>query len=176
MSGCPISSRCSGPSCAPARCSSDVKRQANAAFPEELGSLLASEYAATGAALRGFVRKCLVLDLDDTLWGGVVGEVGPEGIQVGASYPGNIYRAIQQAARRMHEDGVLLALNSLNNEGDVWQAFELSRPRFSSSAISRRLSALSRQLIRQAEKCAARGPGPSAATPDCPGSHPAAVV
>jgi glycosyltransferase involved in cell wall biosynthesis len=99
-----------------------------------------------------------------------------EGIQVGASYPGNIYRAIQQAARRMHEDGVLLALNSLNNEGDVWQAFELSRPRFSSSAISRRLSALSRQLIRQAEKCAARGPGPSAATPDCPGSHPAAVV
>jgi FkbH-like protein len=115
---------------------------ANAAFPEELGSLLATEYAATGAALRGLVRKCLVLDLDDTLWGGVVGELGPDGIQIGPSYPGNIYQAIQHAARRAHEDGVLLALNSSNNEADAWQVFErrkdmvLERRHFSAYRIN----------------------------------------
>jgi FkbH-like protein len=96
---------------------------ANLGAPEELAPLLCRDYAAVGAARRGFVRKCLVLDLDDTLWGGVVGELGPEKVQIGADYPGNIYRAIQGAARQLNERGVVLALNSLNNEDDAWGPF-----------------------------------------------------
>jgi len=95
----------------------------NLGVPEALAPWLCREYAAAGAAVRGFVRKCLVMDLDDTLWGGVVGEAGPAGVQIGRDYPGNIFAAIQQVVRKLHERGVVLALNSQNNEDDAWAAF-----------------------------------------------------
>ena len=41
--------------------------------------------------LKGLTRKCVVVDLDGTLWGGVVGELGPEGIQLGPAAPGVEY-------------------------------------------------------------------------------------
>jgi predicted enzyme involved in methoxymalonyl-ACP biosynthesis len=91
---------------------------ANVAIPDEAASLLARDYAATGAALRGLARKCLVLDLDDTLWGGVVGEVGTDRIQL-STYPGNILSAIQQIARQLQQRGFILVLNSHNNENDA---------------------------------------------------------
>ena len=53
---------------------------------------LADELMALVAADRGRLRKCLVLDLDNTLWGGILGEDGREGIQVGGEYPGRVYR------------------------------------------------------------------------------------
>jgi len=97
------------------------------ALPEEIVPSLCREYAAAGAALRGLVRKCLVVDLDDTLWGGVVGEVGPAEVQVGAGHPGNIHRELQRVVRRLHDEGVTLAINSHNNEEDAWKPFQ-SRP------------------------------------------------
>lgn len=74
-------------------------------------------------AIKGSPRKCLVLDLDDSLWGGVVGEVGVAGVQLGQTYPGNVYRDFQQAVLELHRRGILLAINSKNNSADVDEVF-----------------------------------------------------
>lgn len=73
---------------------------------------------------QGKVRKCLVLDLDNTLWGGVVGEVGAHGIQLGPEYPGLAFQSFQQALLEYYNRGVLLAINSKNNYDDVREVFE----------------------------------------------------
>jgi len=100
---------------------------ADLALPDEIGACLCGQYAAVGAALRGLVRKCLVVDLDDTLWGGVVGEVGAGGVAIGQGFPGNVFRSIQGAVRQLHENGAVLAISSRNNEEDAWEPFD-TRP------------------------------------------------
>lgn len=77
------------------------------------------EYGKFFRALRGKTRKCLVLDCDNTLWGGIVGEDGLAGIQLGTAYPGSCYQAFQQEILNLHDRGVVLALCSRNNEADV---------------------------------------------------------
>jgi FkbH-like protein len=74
-------------------------------------------------ALRGSPRKCLVLDLDNTLWGGIVGESGVAGIKLGNSHPGNIFRELQKSVLNLHRRGILLAINSKNNLADVEEVF-----------------------------------------------------
>ncbi len=71
-------------------------------------------------------KKCLVLDLDNTLWGGVLGEDGVDGIQLGGDYPGKAYSAWQQALLQLQRDGVILAVCSKNNEADVDEAWRLN--------------------------------------------------
>ena len=69
-------------------------------------------------------KKCLVLDLDNTLWGGILGEDGVDGIQLGGDYPGKAYSLWQHALLQLSHNGVILALCSKNNESDVdevWQ-------------------------------------------------------
>ena len=66
-------------------------------------------------AMAGLSRKVLALDLDNTLWGGVLGEVGGHGVQLGGLYPGNCYRQLQRAVRRLGEQGVVLVLASKND-------------------------------------------------------------
>jgi len=82
---------------------------------------LAREQAAYVHALTGVQRKCLVLDLDNTLWGGVVGEAGADGIALGATYPGSAFRQFQQAVQQLSRRGVLLAINSKNNADEAGQ-------------------------------------------------------
>jgi FkbH-like protein len=77
------------------------------------------EYAKFVRALRGKTRKCLVLDCDNTLWGGIVGEDGPEGIKLGTAYPGSCFQAFQREILNLHDRGVILAICSKNNEADV---------------------------------------------------------
>lgn len=80
--------------------------------------------------LRGFVgfnKKCLVLDLDNTLWGGVVGEEGVDGIDLGPTYPGSAFVEFQQHVLALRERGVLLAIASKNNPGDVDEVFARHR-------------------------------------------------
>lgn len=60
-------------------------------------------------------RKVLVLDLDNTLWGGVVGEDGPGGIQLGPDAPGSCYLELQRVAWGLSQRGILLAICSKNN-------------------------------------------------------------
>lgn len=76
-------------------------------------------------ALTGRARKCLVLDLDNTLWGGIVGEDGPEGVRITKGDPeGEAYRAFQEAILGLKNRGIILAINSKNNEADVVELFE----------------------------------------------------
>ncbi|HZF00693.1 MAG TPA: HAD-IIIC family phosphatase [Methylomirabilota bacterium] len=92
-------------------------------FTDDLANLLAAEIAAFCAARKGFARKCLVLDLDNTLWGGVVGEDGVAGLQIGGGFPGNIYTELQKEICALHKRGVTLAIVSKNNEPDAWEVF-----------------------------------------------------
>ncbi len=64
-------------------------------------------------------RKCLVLDCDNTLWGGIVGEDGFDKIALGPDHPGSAYVAFQRAVLNLADRGVVLALASKNNEDDV---------------------------------------------------------
>lgn len=66
-------------------------------------------------------KKCIVLDLDNTLWGGIIGEDGMEGIALSMSAPGAHFIAFQQALRDLHDRGVILAINSKNNPEDALQ-------------------------------------------------------
>ena len=65
------------------------------------------------------MKKCIVLDLDNTLWGGVVGEDGINGIKLDTETPGNGFLAFQQALLDLLEQGIILAINSKNNYEDA---------------------------------------------------------
>lgn len=65
------------------------------------------------------VKKCIVLDLDNTLWGGIIGEDGLEGIKLGLTPPGSYFLAFQQALLDLYNQGVILAINSKNNFNDA---------------------------------------------------------
>jgi FkbH-like protein len=68
------------------------------------------------AAQRGLSKKCLVLDLDNTLWGGVIGDDGLEGIVLGeGSAAGEAHLALQRYAKQLRERGVILAVCSKND-------------------------------------------------------------
>ena len=69
--------------------------------------------------LTGRTDKCLVLDLDQTLWGGVLGEVGADGIEVGEGYRGEAFASFQRVVRQLGAQGVLLAAVSKNDPGPV---------------------------------------------------------
>jgi FkbH-like protein len=86
---------------------------------------LGVEYAKFIRALRGKTRKCLVLDCDNTLWGGVVGEDGLDGIKLGNTHPGSSFVAFQQECVNLYNRGVILALCSKNNEDDVLEVFKM---------------------------------------------------
>jgi FkbH-like protein len=68
-------------------------------------------------------RKVLCTDLDNTLWGGLLGEDGPQGIATGSAFPGNCYLEYQKYLKHLSARGVLLAIASKNNEADVEEAF-----------------------------------------------------
>jgi FkbH-like protein len=76
------------------------------------------------AAQRGLSKKCLVLDLDNTLWGGVVGDDGPEGIVLGeGSGVGEAHLALQRYAKQLRDRGIVLAVCSKNDATVAETAF-----------------------------------------------------
>ena len=76
------------------------------------------------AAQRGLSKKCLVLDLDNTLWGGVIGDDGLDGIVLGeGSAVGEAHLALQRYAKQLNERGVILAVCSKNNPEVAEAAF-----------------------------------------------------
>ena len=82
-----------------------------------------SDLAQTAASYYGKAKKCLVVDLDNTLWGGVIGEDFTEGIKLGEGPLGEIYSEIQRLILNLHDNGTILAINSKNNMEDVEPAF-----------------------------------------------------
>lgn len=87
-----------------------------AIYADTLGRLL--------GAIRGKSRKCLVLDLDNTIWGGVIGDDGMEGIYIGqGSAKGEAFLAVQETALELRERGIMLAASSKNTDAVARQPF-----------------------------------------------------
>lgn len=86
--------------------------------------LLAQHYSAALRGWLGMSRKCIVVDLDNTLWGGVVGEDGAGGIALGEEGIGLAFADFQRELLNLRRKGVLLAVCSKNNPGDVKLVFE----------------------------------------------------
>ena len=89
-------------------------------FWQEIGRLLGRILAAEKIS----PKKCIALDLDNTLWGGIIGEDGLQGIQLGDEFPGKAYRDFQQTLVCLKKKGVLLAVASKNNPEDVYEVFD----------------------------------------------------
>jgi FkbH-like protein len=80
--------------------------------------------AATLAALFGQSKKCLVLDLDNTLWGGVIGDDGMDGIVMSEGNPrGEAFRRLQRYVKGLRDRGVLLAVASKNDLANALEPF-----------------------------------------------------
>jgi FkbH-like protein len=79
---------------------------------------------ALGVALVRPKAKVLVLDADNTLWGGVIGEDGIDGIKLGPDYPGNVFVDFQRRILDLQQRGFILAMCSKNNAADVDQVLK----------------------------------------------------
>lgn len=83
----------------------------------------AAEVSGFLSALERPRRKVLAVDFDDTLWGGVVGEEGADGIAVAGDYPGNAFNDFQAFLANLRASGVALAALSKNNLADAEEVF-----------------------------------------------------
>jgi FkbH-like protein len=83
---------------------------------------VAREWMRFLAPLAGKVAKAVAVDLDNTLWGGIIGEDGMAGIQIGSDYPGAAYQQLQRALLDLSQRGILLAVCSKNNPPDALEA------------------------------------------------------
>ncbi len=120
---------------------------ARAPFTPAMLEELSDVYARILRGRAGRSRKVLVLDCDGTIWGGIIGEDGIGGIQLGEAYPGSAYVGLQEAALNLSKRGVLLALCSANNEADVDEVFD-HHP-----SMVLRKSDLSAQRVNWTDKC-----------------------
>ncbi len=97
----------------------------NQPFSSEFLSKLGAHIVLVINQLIKYPLKCLVLDLDNTLWGGIVGEVGIDGIVLDDSGPGRAFRNLQSYIVKLYKQGVLLAVCSKNNTCDALEVLEL---------------------------------------------------
>ncbi len=95
-------------------------------FTNDFCKVVSAECGRIIRAMYGISKKCLIVDLDNTLWGGVVGEDGPEGISIGTVFPGNVFLDVQKYLKSLKQRGILLAVCSKNNMDDVEKAFTTS--------------------------------------------------
>jgi FkbH-like protein len=94
----------------------EIAPQAAALYGDMVGRIVAAQ--------RGLSKKCLVLDLDNTLWGGVVGDDGLEGLVLGeGSAVGEAHLAVQRYAKQLKERGIILAVCSKNDHAVAESAF-----------------------------------------------------
>lgn len=92
-----------------------LHRYADLPYTDGALHVLARQVSRVVQARMGLSRKVLALDLDNTLWGGVLGEVGATGVELGGLYPGSCFRNLQRSARQLREQGVILVLASKND-------------------------------------------------------------
>lgn len=91
-------------------------------WSDALMAAVAERYVGFALAALGKATKCIVLDLDDTLWGGVLGEDGPGGIALGPQWPGSEFVDFQRELLDLQRQGILLAVCSKNNEDEALAA------------------------------------------------------
>jgi FkbH-like protein len=75
-------------------------------------------------ATKGVVKKCLILDLDNTVWGGIIGDDGIQNIQIGELGMGHSFDALQMWARELRYRGIILAVCSKNDETVAKKPFQ----------------------------------------------------
>lgn len=85
---------------------------------------LSREWLRFLAPLSGKIAKVLVVDLDNVMWGGIIGEDGMSGIKLGAEYPGAAYQAAQRAMLDLYRRGILLAICSKNNAEEALEVLK----------------------------------------------------
>jgi FkbH-like protein len=104
----------------------DSRKWLMARLPISANHLLpmAKEWMRFVVPLSGRIAKALVVDLDNTLWGGIIGEDGMAGIKVGPEYPGAAFQALHRALLDLSRRGILLAICSKNNLDDAMEALE----------------------------------------------------
>jgi len=94
-------------------------------FHQSVFQAAASDVKAGLRALRGSRRKIIITDLDDTLWGGILGEVGWRDLRLGGhDHVGEMHRELQDVLKAWSRYGVQLAVVSKNDEADALAAFE----------------------------------------------------
>jgi len=94
-------------------------------FSSEFLPLYADHVCRLIAALRGKSRKCLILDLDNTVWGGVIGDDGLDGIVIGqGDATGEAHLHVQRTALALRDRGVVLAVSSKNTDNIARQPFQ----------------------------------------------------
>lgn len=100
-----------------------------AKMPFSLGTLpcFAKYVCDVVSTLKGVVRKCIILDLDNTLWGGIIGEDGLNGIEIGELGSGKAFSDFQKWLLEMKRRGIILAVCSKNDEKTAKKPF-LSHP------------------------------------------------
>ena len=74
-------------------------------------------------AIKGRIKKCVILDLDNTLWGGVIGDDGLENIQIGELGLGQAFSRLQQWLKELKQRGMILAVCSKNEEAAAKEPF-----------------------------------------------------
>lgn len=86
--------------------------------------VLAEELISYLIPLTAKTKKCLVLDLDNTLWGGIAGEDGIEGLKLSPTGVGQSFYLFQKLILSLYKKGIILAINSKNNPEDATQVFK----------------------------------------------------
>lgn len=98
----------------------------NAKMPVAMNALpyLAGAVIDVVKAMSGRIKKCIILDLDNTLWGGVIGDDGMGGIEIGELGKGHVFANLQRWIKQLKDYGIILAVCSKNNEDTAKEPFE----------------------------------------------------
>jgi len=100
-----------------------MQQLAKSPFSAELYTYIAHEINGLIQQTIKYPLKCIILDLDNTLWGGIIGEDGIQGIQLGELGIGKAFLSFQMELKRLFNQGVILAVCSKNNEADAYEVF-----------------------------------------------------
>lgn len=108
-----------------ARCAGEISDPrawylARMPFSAAFSRLLAERLAGMAMDVAGLGIRLIVVDLDNTLWGGIAGDDGLEGISIGGDFPGNAFRDFQRALKTLSQRGVALAIASKNDQATVF--------------------------------------------------------
>ena len=104
----------------------DRKVYINSSMPESIDFIpfLAKNMIDIVQAVSGKIKKCLILDLDNTSWGGVIGDDGLEGIQIGGLGIGKAFTELQSWAKNLKDRGIILGVCSKNTDHIAREPFE----------------------------------------------------
>ena len=93
-------------------------------YQPDFFALIAKHVTDQILAIAGRFKKCLILDLDNTTWGGIIGDDGIENIQIGTLGSGKAFTELQKWAKQLKERGIILAICSKNTESVAMEPFE----------------------------------------------------